>query len=550
MPCEGQPGSDPNNFCGFTASDNHYEKVPITCQTREYDFVISNTTLAPDGIERLALVVNGQMPGPMIEANWGDWIVVHVTNQMQNNGTSLHWHGLRQNYTNEMDGVPSITQCPIAPGHSMTYRFQATAYGYSWYHSHFSIQTYEGVFGPMIIHGPSSAPDAYDGDQSIVLQDWNHVPVDQLYDAASSIGRYPQHGPRTLDTGLINGMNVWGDESTGKRFQMDVVKGKTYRLRVVNTAIQSVFVFYIDGHKLKVISNDFVPLKPYETDVLFINIGQRYELLVTFDQEVDNYWMRSDNQQPCARLVAPNNIKGIVRYAGAPDALPKSRANTYQGGCRDEPITSLVPYYEMDAGTAEDRFYKSVVIGSSAEAPNLFKWTLSGTTFQALWSDPTLNSIVDEGIIPDYSGNLAIELPNLGEWVYIIIDTPIPTPHPIHLHGHDFYVLAQGTGMYDPSIELNLINPPRRDVAIMPAIPSQGLGGYVVVAFYTDNPGAWLMHCHIGWHVAQGFALQIIEHEAGINDTVKDTCTLQEVCNAWDAYAIPRGIFPEDESGV
>ena len=82
----------------------------------------------------MALLINGQMPGPTIEANWGDTIIVHVTNSMQNNGTSIHFHGMRQNYTNEMDGVPSITQCAIAPGDTMTYTFKASNYGTSWYH--------------------------------------------------------------------------------------------------------------------------------------------------------------------------------------------------------------------------------------------------------------------------------------------------------------------------------------------------------------------------------------------------------------------------------
>ncbi|KXT12813.1 hypothetical protein AC579_1816 [Pseudocercospora musae] len=120
--------------------------MPITYRTREYNFVITNTTISSGGVERIALFVNGQMPGPKIEASWGNTVVVHVTNAMQNNGTSIHFHGIRQNYTNKMD---SITQCALAPGESMTYTWKATNYGSSWYHSNFAIQTYEGVFGPM-----------------------------------------------------------------------------------------------------------------------------------------------------------------------------------------------------------------------------------------------------------------------------------------------------------------------------------------------------------------------------------------------------------------
>ncbi|KAK5124865.1 hypothetical protein LTR85_001055 [Meristemomyces frigidus] len=547
------PGSDPDSFCGYTALDNSYEVMPITCVTREYDFEITNTTLSPDGFERLVLAINGQMPGPLIEANWGDEIVVNVKNSMQNNGSTIHWHGQRQNYTNEMDGVSSITQCPIAPGESMTYRFKASNYGTSWYHSHYAIQTYEGVFGPMIIHGPSSSDTAYEAEEMIVLQDWSHVPVDEMYQAAQDVGPTPGNGPRVLDTGLINGMNIWGTDgaanATGERFAMTVTPGKTYLLRLVNTAIQSTFAFYIDSHKMTVIANDFVPIVPYDTDVLFINIGQRYDVLVTFDQDVDDYWMRSDNQDACATITYADNIKGIIHYEGGANGVPTSTANTYIAGCQDEPYASLVPYYAMNAGELEDEIYKTVTIGGNGGSPNLYKWSLSGTTFQSEYRDPTLLDIVKNGTIPEYSGNLAIEVPDLGEWVYVIIDSPIPFPHPIHLHGHDFFVLAQGTGLYTSAVELNLVNPPRRDVAMMPWDPTVGLGGHLVLAFITDNPGVWLMHCHIGWHAAMGFALQIIENLEAIKDTVTDTCLLQDTCKAYNAYATEFDITTND-SGI
>lgn len=69
-------------------------------------------------------------------------IVVHVRNLLEDNGTSIHFHGIRQNYTNDMDGVASVTQCPTPPGDSMTYTFKATQYGSSWYHSHFQLQAW------------------------------------------------------------------------------------------------------------------------------------------------------------------------------------------------------------------------------------------------------------------------------------------------------------------------------------------------------------------------------------------------------------------------
>jgi len=78
--------------------------VPNTGVTRRYAWTITNTTLAPDGVELPLLVANGQFPGETIEANWGDWIEVEVTNGLTVEGTSLHWHGFLQTGTPYMDG--------------------------------------------------------------------------------------------------------------------------------------------------------------------------------------------------------------------------------------------------------------------------------------------------------------------------------------------------------------------------------------------------------------------------------------------------------------
>lgn len=80
------------------------------------------------------MAVNGSIPGPTIEADWGDIAVMHVTNSLisSKNGTSIHFHGIQQNFTNQTDGVISITQCPTAPGENYTYTWRAEQYGTTW----------------------------------------------------------------------------------------------------------------------------------------------------------------------------------------------------------------------------------------------------------------------------------------------------------------------------------------------------------------------------------------------------------------------------------
>ena len=135
----------------------------------------------PDGYNNTCVLINEQFPGPLLEANWGDWIEVKITNEVENEGTAIHWHGLLQKETPYMDGVPGNSQCPIAPGGTFTYRFRAgmscrkftsaervadqcaiDLYGTSWYHSHWSAQYGSGLFGPIVFHGPKDTE--YDED--------------------------------------------------------------------------------------------------------------------------------------------------------------------------------------------------------------------------------------------------------------------------------------------------------------------------------------------------------------------------------------------------
>lgn len=105
----------------------------------------------------------------------------------------------------------------------------------------------------------------------------------------------------------------------------------------------------------------------------------------------------------------------------------------------------------------------------------------------------------------------------------------------MHLHGHDFALLAQGNDASDlrnGELTLKWDNPPRRDVALLP------MGGYLVIAFRADNPGAWLFHCHIPWHASSGLALQILERQSALEEMMNEE-RLKEtrrVCGKWDTW--------------
>lgn len=166
------------------------------------------------------------------------------------------------------------------------------------------------------------------------------------------------------------------------------------------------------------------------------------------------------------------------------------------------------------------------------------------------WTELTLRNLQrKDTTLP--GTNAIIPLPRTDTWVLLIIETALNVPHPVHLHGHDFLVVAQGSGPYRPP-QQTLTHAagtiPKRDTALLPG------SGHLVLAFKTDNPGAWLLHCHIGWHIEQGFAIQFVEQEAEIRTLLHGEWSaasrvMEENCEKWDSYWAERVIL-DNGSGV
>lgn len=533
----------------YDISTNYYDTGPDTGVTREFWWEITNTTASPDGIERIVLAINGTVPGPTIYADWGDTIVVHVTNSLANNGSSIHFHGIRQNYTNQNDGVPSLTQCPIAPGESYTYTWKATQYGTSWYHSHYYVQAWDGVFGGIQINGPATAD--YDEDLGVlILNDWMHATADQ------ELIRAEQRGPPTLTGGLLNGTNTYTDSTTntttGARLATTFVAGTRYRLRLVNAAADTQFRFSIDNHTLSVVAADFVPIVPYAAESVSLSMGQRYDVVVTANAtttttDVTDFWMRAIMVQACSNNDSPNNVLGIVRYDGTSTADPTTTAwasatDDGSAACADEPLASLVPYVAVDATDLDTPTNTTTFAVDLYTSNGIGLWEMGSTSFVSQWDYPSLLQVSEGNHTWDGAAQNVYQYPQANTWNYLVVQTTNQQPHPMHMHGHDFWVLGQGTGTYDATTaSLTLANPPRRDVVLLPG------DGYVVIAFYTDNPGVWLLHCHIAWHTSEGLAIQLLERESEIPALLD--AALNTTCAAWDTYMANDGLVQAD-SGI
>lgn len=393
----------------------------------------------------------------------------------------MHFHGIRQNWTDSQDGVPSITQCPVAPGDSITYTWRAVEYGTGWYHSHFYVQAWDGVFGGILINGPATAN--YDVDLGhLFLNDWYHKTADVLVLEAAT------GGPPSAATGLINGTNAY-NETLGSVFETTFEPGVKYRLRLVNAAADSHFRFMIDDHELEVIATDFVPIVPYTTDQISIGMGQRYDLIVTAKDNATagNFWMRAYPQSACTEADY-DVVKGIIRYDSTSTEDPTTSGYAYADSCADEFASSLVPYYAMNATASY--VYKDDETVALQVNDNALLWVMNKTSFNSAWENPTLLQIANGDTTFSASMNV-IELPDADAFTILVVHSPFSQDHPIHLHGHDFFVLGKGYGGFDATSDadaLTFVNPPRRDVAMMPA------SGYLVIGFYTDNPGVSSPH--------------------------------------------------------
>jgi len=250
-------------------------------------------------------------------------------------------------------------------------------------------------------------------------------------------------------------------------------------------------------------------------------------------------------------------LGAILHYDGAPTTgNPTSTGVTMRTSCDDEATSNLVPFVPNQVPTSivGDAPNHKMTLNSFSNASqnNLFRWTIDGNPFVIDWNNPSLETVLAGS--KNFGPNENVyTMEGANSWYlwWIQSASPIPLPHPIHLHGHDYYIVGSGPGTWDGSTAgLKFNNPTRRDTAILPA------GGYLLIAFPADNPGMWIMHCHIAWHASQGLSVQFMERMSEIKGTLGDTSILKDGCDAWDGYWAegsepnPSRPYEQTDSGI
>ncbi|EXJ82593.1 hypothetical protein A1O3_06406 [Capronia epimyces CBS 606.96] len=546
---------------------NPYRSAPSTGVVRSYNFVIARGTIAPDGVERSGLLINGGFPGPTIEANWGDTIEVTVSNRITGpeEGTSLHWHGMLQKGTPFEDGVPGITQCPIAPGETFTYSFNADLYGTTWYHSHYSAQYAGGVFGAMIIHGPVNAQ--YDQDLGpVLLTDYYHKDYDTIVEevmgtdlsliAPSSVNNLI-NGKGVYDCTLVSNVTCTPNAGLSK-FQF--TSGQSYRLRLINAGAEGLQRFSIDNHVLTVIAYDLVPIEPYTTTVVTLGIGQRADVIVHANgSSSDLVWMRSTISSYCSVASQPDGL-AIIYYQDANTTAATTNSSTNSTtttttaeptstawpiddtSCGNDALAETVPYYAITPPSTNTSATVQVALNFEINSTGHFLWTMDGSSFRVDYNDPVL-MLADAGNdsypydpewnVYDFGSNKSF---------IVVINNETPVAHPMHIHGHNMFVLNEGLGSWDGSV-VNPTNPTRRDVQMLQPY------GYMAMQIDADNPGVWPFHCHIAWHVSGGLYVNILEHPELIPSAIEIPSSVNDLCTSWGSFTA-QGPIDQIDSGL
>lgn len=209
--------------------------------TVTYDWSIDWVSVNPDGeAVRPAIGINGQWPCPTINVNVGDSLEVTVHNNLGNQSTGVHWHGLHQTGTNQYDGPPNVVACPIPPGSSFTYKFKVDQTGTYWYHSHAAGQYTDALRGPLIVHDPSP-PYHWDEELVITLTDWYHQQMPCLLGEYLSASQNPTGNEPEPYSALLN-------EAQNTKYSVE--PGKTYFVRVISMTAFSQMYLHFDQHNM------------------------------------------------------------------------------------------------------------------------------------------------------------------------------------------------------------------------------------------------------------------------------------------------------------
>ena len=276
-------------------------------------------------------------------------------------------------------------------------------------------------------------------------------------------------------------------------------------------------------------------------------VGQRTDVLVKATMPSNSaVWMRSDISSTCSLPNQPHALAAIYYDKADTNSVPKTTATPYDDShCGNDPLSKTIPFFPYPAiGNAATTQEIDITFGPNKTGHNL--WYMNGESFRANYNYPVF-VLANQGNT-SYPDDPQWNVYNFGSnsSVRIILKNTIPAAHPMHLHGHNMWVLAEGVGTWDGTIA-HAYNPQRRDTQLLqPGTAANP--GYLVLQYQTDNPGIWPLHCHIAWHVSAGLYVNLMENPALIQKRVLPPVVAQ-TCKDWSVYT-GEDVVDQIDSGL
>ncbi|CAI7570555.1 unnamed protein product [Penicillium pancosmium] len=475
------------------------------------DWNVTWVNASPDGFERPVIGINNQWPCPQVDVNVGDRVIVDVYNGLGNQSTGIHWHGFHQYGTGIMDGSTSVTQCPIPPGQHMQYHFDVNQTGTYWYHSHNMGQYPDGFRGAFIVHDPKP-PFQFDEEITLTMSDWYHEQMPNLLNQYQSVENANAGGFEPLpDSALIN------DSSNTK---IKVVPGKTYLVHIICLGNWPGHAWVIDGHEMTVVEVDGVYVDPYPTGDKMLRVapGQRMGVLIhTKPDASQNFaiWDTMDinmmffyENRPIPAGFNPNATAWLVYDEAKPLPPPPDIHQLDPSVFVDD-----LDFVPVDKQRLLQPMHHQIILNTAdTVVDGVKRFTINNKTYipqdvPTLYTANTIGSNLSSN--PEVYGQVNPFVVQYGEIVEIVINNHHNNLHPWHLHGHQFQVVQRSDvngGFFTGAYWQNISHTPvRRDTIMVQN------NGHAVIRFRADNPGVWLLHCHVEWHVEAGLTATIIE---------------------------------------
>ena len=403
---------------------------------------------------------NGQVPGPVIRAKRGGEVWVRLTNRLSQ-PTTIHWHGIR--IDNAMDGVSNLTQVPVAPGETFDYRFKVPDAGTYWYHPHNRTweQLARGLYGVLLVD--EEEPPDVDRDLLLVADDWRLDAEGRIDEKTLGSLFEKSHAGRLGNNLTLNGM---------PEASIPVTSGERIRLRVCNVCNARVLSLKFEELSPIVVALDGQPVPPRKLSDATAQLAPAQRADLVIDMTGSPGSRAAITETSSERVVAGHFIYGETRQEPRPaDTVAPLPANALP-----EPDLAAATAYDLVmTGGAMSMITEAVYKGKSYPIRDLVRnhgqvWALNGVAGMA--KKPLFTA--------KRGSTVTLRMVNRTSW-----------QHAMHLHGHHFRVMKPSGKDLEAAW---------RDTVLMEA------NEVATIALVADNPGKWMLHCHMLEHQAGGMA--------------------------------------------